>query len=106
MLCPTCHTHSANVHPILGILPCSICNKKHQQLQGSSSLVEFTTDSIREQRKAYWRDILPSHNRGELNKAWLDRWGTKKAKERGFTDSEIKHAKYNWNHEGYYKDNL
>ncbi|MBU6501158.1 hypothetical protein KGQ33_05020 [Patescibacteria group bacterium] len=44
----------------------------------------------------YRKDILPIHNRGQLDKGWLDRYGAKKAKQRGFTDEEIKNARYVW----------
>lgn len=56
--------------------------------------MEFTTESIKEQRKEYSRDIVPMHNRGELNKDWLDIYGPTNAKKHGFTDKEIKDAKY------------
>lgn len=107
MKCPVCHIDIATKHPILGILPCNKCLQKQRKLQGMSSFVEFTTEDIRQQRKAYWKDIMPMHRYGVLNKSWLERYGEKKAKQHGFSEKEINKAEYNWNEEGgYYKEHI
>ena len=102
MLCPSCFTNEAQQHITYGILACAACTAKRRRLLSPSNPQEFTTESIKEQRKAHTSDFLPMHNRGELDKGWVDRYGAKKAKQHGFSDNEIKRAKYVWN-EGYYK---
>lgn len=96
MICPSCHLGTAQIDKRLGVLPCRLCIKRHRNLRRSSLPPEFTSDSIKQQRKMYRKDILPIHNRGQLDKGWLDRYGAKKAKQRGFTDEEIKNARYVW----------
>ncbi|HEX8966226.1 MAG TPA: hypothetical protein VF820_07385 [Patescibacteria group bacterium] len=104
MICSKCHIGKSVIHPQFGILPCTSCQKAQGRLRSPKSPVEFTSESIKEQRKAYRKDFLPMHNRGELDKGWVDRFGTKKAKEHGFSDREIKKAKYVWSgSDEYYK---
>lgn len=96
MLCNICHLGEATIHPVFGILPCTKCQAKHKLLRGPSSLVEFTSEDIKLQRKAYREDFIPMHNNKGLEKSWLDRYGKKKASQHGFTESEIRHATYGW----------
>lgn len=104
MICPVCHIGTARNHPIFGILPCPKCQSKHKLLQGLSPRVEFTSESIKLQRQAHLEDITPMHNLKGLEKSWLDKYGPKKAKQRGFTDYEIKHATYGFDGmDTYYK---
>lgn len=105
--CPSCHIGKAKLHPIYGLLPCAKCQKKHQQLVSAKDQVEFTSDSIKLQRQTYRSDYLPMHNRGYLDKGWLDKYGAKKAKQHGFSEKEIKNAKYVWSGvDEYYKDHI
>lgn len=81
---------------MLGSMPCASCQKRLTSLPTAQSQIEFTSESIKTQRKIHRRDILPMHNRGELDRAWVNRYGEKKAKQHGFTDKEIKNARYVW----------
>lgn len=107
MKCNICHIGKARIHPRYGLLPCLSCEKKQASLRSPLTPVEFTSESIKEQRKAYRKDFLPMHNRGELDKGFVERYGAKKAKEHGFTDKEIKNARYVWSgKDEYYKSEL
>lgn len=104
MNCFTCKKNPAIIDKRFGVLPCQACQDRHSGYIRKGELQEFTSESIKQQRKEFGDDIMPWENRGELNKAKLDRYGAKEAKKHGFTDKEIKHAKYVWNSEKYYKD--
>ena len=101
-LCPNCRKPSKR-HPIYGVVLCRDCQKK--QHQRVSKQIEFTSESIKEQRKQFSGDIEGLHRKGYLNKTWLDRYGAAKAKERGFKDEEIAKAKYVYSDNFYYDEN-
>lgn len=95
-----CHESEARIDPILGILPCQRCTNRphaspHQQL-------EFTSESIRTQRKEFAKDILQPHRKGELSREYIEQYGTKRLI--GYTKNEIENAKYVWGDLGYYKN--
>lgn len=101
MTCLLCGKEPAIKSEQYGWLPCFSCqNKDHRDPQEQ---IEFTSQSIKDQRKAFANDILQPHNKGELSKEWLNIYGPKKARQRGFTQKEIDHAKPVWNSEHYYK---
>ena len=75
-------------------MPCDACQNKHSKLLSPSEPIEIIPDRIKAERQERGDSIEQPHLRGELNKKWLDLWGTGAAKERGFTDKEIKNAKY------------
>lgn len=85
-------------------MPCKKCQDRQSQLKHPGKSPEFTSDSIKNQRKAYANDIEQPHRKGELNKKWLDLHGVDKAKQEGFTPTEIKKAKYVYDSEKYYGD--
>ncbi len=58
MKCLNCQINESTIHPQLGVLPCSECTNRHKGLKRSSKPVEFTTEEIKEERKAYKSDIL------------------------------------------------
>lgn len=103
MVCPVCKVNDAVFDEYYGWLPCLSCRKRQKTLRKPTKQVEFTSSDIKLQRRAYLKDFLPMHNRGQLSKEWLDTYGTKKAKQRGFSDTEIKKAKKTWTSETYYK---
>ena len=103
-LCPSCKTNKARLHSVYGVIPCEECSAKNLQRPGST--IEFTSESIKEQRKEFADDIEQPHHGGELNKRWLEIYGEDLAIKRGFTKKEIKNAKYTWNDLRYYKDGL
>jgi len=60
-------------------------------------------EDIKLQRQKFHKDIVPDHRKNELNKEFVDIYGEKRTKELGYSDKEIKHAKYVYQEEGYYK---
>lgn len=100
-MCPLCADNPAVIDDYYGLLPCLDCqNKEHEKPQRQE---EHTTDDIREQRKAYLKDILPPHRKGYLSKEWLNIHGAEKARAKGFSDTEIREARNVWDSETYYK---
>ncbi|HEX9059116.1 MAG TPA: hypothetical protein VF941_02960 [Clostridia bacterium] len=68
--------------------------------------VEVIPDYIKAERKERQDSIEQKHFKGELNKRWLDLYGPEMAKASGFSDKEIKNARYvtdGVNDIGYYK---
>lgn len=66
--------------------------------------VEFTSESIKNQRKEFHNDILQPHRKGQLSKEWVKVYGKKQAKKRGFSDKEINEAKNVWTDLTFYKN--
>lgn len=97
MKCLVCKKNEAVVHHSYGIIPCDACRSK--QKHKVSKQVEFTTDSIREQRKQYKDHLIQPFRKGILSKEYIELHGTK-----GITVSkdEVKKAKYVWQDEQYY----
>lgn len=104
MICPRCRKNKAVLDPYYGYLPCEDCQEQQRKLKRPSRQIEFIPDYIKVDRRAYSTDFLPPHRKGQLDKGWVNRYGKKKAKAKGFSDREIKNAKYVWNSEKYYKD--
>lgn len=94
MKCPNCRKNPAQSHPLLGIIPCSACQDKAKSFTKPGDQVEFTTTSIKLQRSEFADDIEQTHYKGVLNKRWVDIYGPGEAKKRGFSDKEIREAKY------------
>ena len=92
MLCLKCKNELVS-HPIYGILPCRTCNATEVSSRPTAQ-VEFTSDDIKDQRKAYKDDIMPDHRKGYLNRAWVDKYGTDAARKRGYSETEIKNCTY------------
>ena len=86
--CPVCHKYEATIDPTLGVLPCFNCQEKRrgQRLKAS---IEFTSDSIKEDRKKYAKDILQPFRDGELSKEYIEAYGSKGIE---VNNDEIKHA--------------
>jgi hypothetical protein len=92
MKCLSCQTNNAIEDKTYGILPCLECqNKTHKT---PSDIPEFCGDDIKTQRKQQADDIECHHRCGQLNKRWLQLYGKESAKRHGFSDKEIKEAKY------------
>lgn len=66
--------------------------------------LEFTSDDIKLQRKEYSKDIIQANRKGELSKEFVETYGASVAKRQGYSDKEIKSAKYVW--DNYYDNNL
>ncbi len=105
MKCPVCKINDAIFDEYWGYLPCKPCQDRQSKLDKPKTQIEFTSDSIKEQRKANADDIEADHRSGVLNKKWVDIHGVEAAKCRGYTDKEIKEAKYVYSGDTtYYKE--
>lgn len=93
-LCPVCFEHSVEKHPIYGILPCLNCKARRDNLKSPDHLVEFTTDSIRQGRKEYARDIIQPFRGNEASKEFMDAYPEKAKKI--YNKKEIKNIKNVW----------
>lgn len=96
MICLVCHKNEAVQDKTFGILPCRLCANRQSSLSSPGALPEFTSTSIKDQRREYYSDTLPWHRKGELDKGAVDRYGVEAVKARGFSEKEIKRAKYVW----------
>jgi hypothetical protein len=94
MLCPNNCGRKATIHPTLGIMYCKKCQDKHNSLLSPSQSVEIIPERIKAERVERGDSILQTHVKGELDKRWVDIYGAEAAKEHGFTDKQIKNAKY------------
>lgn len=91
MKCLNCNKEPALFVTGRGYLP----GKKCQQIptKKPQKSVEFTTDTIKTQRKAYAPDLIQPWREGELSKEYLEQHGTKGIK---VTPEEIAKAEYVW----------
>jgi len=64
-----------------------------------TAAIEFTTDSIREQRKEFAKDIIQPFRHGQLSKEYVEAWGTKHL---NVKPEEVKKAKNTWQELSYY----
>lgn len=101
MKCPNCGSNEAKVDSQLGIIPCAPCASHPHPIPHKQ--IEFTSESIKEQRKTFSSDIRPAHRKGELDRGFVEKYGAKKAKQQGFSDREIHNAKYVWGVDDYYR---
>lgn len=93
-LCPSCFKNPATKHSRLGLFPCNACKQRLDNLPSPRQQAEIIPDYIKEERKERQDSIEQPHFQGALNKKWVDLWGEQAAKDRGFSDKEIKNAKY------------
>src|ERR1035437_5146424 len=94
MNCPSCFKRKGIKHATLCILPCKVCPDRQDTLLSPSQSVEIIPERIKAERIQRADSILQPHVKGELDKRWTDLWGEQAARERGFTDKQIKNAKY------------
>src|SRR3990167_10595907 len=88
MKCPSCNRNEAVIDERLGITECLSCRKKDIVPKINT---EFTTDSIKDQRREYKKDVLQPFHNGILSKEYLDEYGAKGLE---VTEKDIKNAKY------------
>ena len=106
MICPSCKKNKAQYDPYWGYLPCPDCQERQSHLSTPKQPNEFVPEYLKNYRKAHRTDFLPAHRKGQLDKGFVERYGIKKAKEHGFSDREIRDAKYVWDGDdgvSYYK---
>lgn len=88
--CPECDKNNALVDPVYGITACKSCQDKSEPL--NFEYHEFTSGSIKEQRKEYSRAMLQPYVNGVLSREFVEAHGTSKLA--GVTKQDIKNAKY------------
>ena len=103
--CPNCHNSEGVFNNIYGVLPCPKCQEKLSTLGKPKKQLEYTSESIRQQRKEFGDDIIQPHRKGQLSKEYVKVYGAEAVKKMGFNDKEIAKAKNVWNDDKYYKEN-
>ena len=98
--CQVCNLNEAKIDPTFGVIPCEACQAKPHP--SPDKPIEFTSDSIKEQRKEYKDDIQQWHRQGRLNKRKVELVGKEAAKARGYSDREIKEATFVYDDDNYY----
>lgn len=93
MLCPICRNHESLVHPQYGALPCKHCTARRSTLKSPDKQVEFTSKSIKHQRKEYAKSIIQPYRDGEVSKEYLDAYGKKNIRA---TEKQIKQSRNVW----------
>ncbi len=93
IICPVCNINETVKSSSYGVLPCIACQARRSKQSSPDHLVEFTSNSIKSQRKEYAKSIIAPYRSGELSKEYLDAYGTKNIKP---TAKEVKKAKYVW----------
>lgn len=93
MNCPMCGINPAQKHPTFGILPCVTCQNKMNTNELPNRQVEFTSESIKTERKTHARSIIQPYRGETLSKEYLDMYGTKGI---SVTDKQIKKARNVW----------
>jgi len=78
----------------MGVLPGKICKERLDKLPSPNQMIEIIPERIKAERQERGDSIEQPHLKGELNKRYVDLWGEDVARERGFTEKEIKNAKY------------
>lgn len=97
--CLACNKRPAIQHPSYGIIPCQACQDQQAERALPQRQVEFTTGSIREQRKEFKDHLIQPFRKGILSKEYVDKYGTKGIK---VSDHEVRNAKKVWTDESYY----
>lgn len=99
MLCPVCSANDAIKDAQLGVLPCESCKTRHSKFKKPDKLHEFTSESIKEGRKKYFKSIVTRYRDGELSKEFVEAYPERAkamVKEGIHTKKEIKNAKEVW----------
>jgi hypothetical protein len=101
MRCLVCNKGEAIKHYAFGYLPCKECQERHRSYGKPNKQIEFTTADIKDQRKAYSKDIVQPFRKGDLSKEYIEQYGTKGIK---VNSKEVKKARKVWQDTNYYKD--
>ena len=80
MLCPSCKTAEARKHPTYGVMPCHPCTARRRGNQLPGSQVEFTSEKVKEQRRAYAKSILQPFREGIPSQEFAESYPDKAAK--------------------------
>lgn len=97
--CLVCNKRPAIKDPTYGIIPCQMCQDQQAERGLPKKQVEFTSRSIKDQRKEFKDHLIQPFRKGILSKEYVDKYGTKGIK---VSDQEVKKAKNVWTDETYY----
>jgi hypothetical protein len=92
--CNVCKINDAVFDPYWGYLPCLDCQRKQAGLAHPGGQIEFVGEDIKLQRQKYHNHIIQPHRKGELNKEYVDIYGADRARKEGYSEKEIKNARY------------
>ena len=90
-LCSSCNKRKAQIDSVFGVILCRTCQLESEK-KGVEKPLEFTSESIKNQRKEYQRSMLQPFYRGVLSKEFIEENGTSKLA--GITEKDIKESKY------------
>lgn len=94
MKCTVCLINQANNHPIYGQMPCNDCNLKRSTNSLPNHQIEFTSQSVKDQRREYASSIVQPWRSGEPSREFIETQ-PHKAKQY-YTPKEMKKAKNVW----------
>ena len=104
--CLICNQRKAVKIDPFGWMPCRICRKRQQEIAKPKVSIEVTTESIKEDRKIYQKDLCQPFRQNELSKEYVEAYPDRvkeMVKEGHVTQKEIVSAKNIWDL-NYYKD--
>ena len=90
--CPVCLKGKAQMHKIYGVLPCEVCEEESERVSTLNNVFEFTSPSIKNDRKERAGSMLQPYVDGVLSREFIERHGTSRLE--GVTKKDIKEAKY------------
>ena len=93
MKCPRCRKNKAIKDSHYGILPCLPCQQDEEHLIKPQLGHEFTTDSIRDERLEYRKDILQPWHNGVLSREFYEEYGTTGIE---VTKKQVENARYTY----------
>lgn len=88
-----CKGRPSTKHPLLGVLPCDECRERMKTHDLPNNQIEFTSNSIKTERKTHARSIIQPFRGDTVSKEYLDLYGTRGI---SVTDKQIKNAKHVW----------
>lgn len=89
MLCPNCHKEKSIIHPLYGAMIGEKCKAKQKAQSSPGGYVEFTSESIKNERVQFAEDILQPYRSGQVSKRYIQKYGTKNL---DVTEKEVKEA--------------
>ena len=106
MLCNNCQKEEAQIHPLYGATVGLKCQQRRNTQTSPGGFIEFTSESIKQDRVNYADDILQPYRSGEVSKKYIQKYGTKNL---DVSEKEIKKATDNpdvWSGESnsYYRE--
>ena len=94
LICNVCKKNPATYDDYYGWLPCASCMEAQSKLTKPGNIPEFVGEDIKLQRQKYHNHIIQPHRKGELNKEYVDIYGADRARKEGYSEKEIKNARY------------